>query len=218
MSTVPYSAFLDDVMPDVGGATSDVVLHAIQNSCIQFCEQTNFLWERQDPFLLEKDRPEYDLFAPAGAKVFKVLEVCTERYPLTPRNSQWLKNKYPNWSAWTGMPRYYNMPIETVVRVVPYPSASDSVDPTLDTLTVTVAYKPTRNSTLVDSRLYEEYLEVIAAGAKYRLMSSPAKPYSNVDYAALNFKIFWQGVAKAKRDVQGALSNALQRVTPNKAA
>ena len=219
MTTISYSAFLDDVMPDVGGASVDVVTHAIQNACIQFCEQTSFIWEIQDPLVPVAGTAVYDLYAPAQMRVMKVTEVWSPRmYSLTPRNAAWLRSKLPNWGDWTGVPRYYNMPTETQLRLVPYPAATDTVDPVQDALTVTVAYKPTRSSTAVDRRLYDEHLETIAAGAKYRLMSSPAKPYTNVELASLHFKTFWAGVGKARRDTNGALSNAQQRVTPLKAA
>ena len=219
MTTISYSAFLDDVIPDVGGVSVDVATHAIQNACIQFCEQTNFLQEIQDPLALVAGTSTFDLYAPAQMRVMKVLEVWSPRmYSLTPRNAAWLRSKYPNWGDWTGVPRYYNMPNETQIRLVPYPDASSTIDPTLDQITITVTYKPTRSSTAVDRRLYDEHLETIAAGAKYRLMSSPAKPYTNVDLASLHFKTFWAGVGKARRDVNAALSNAQQRVTPLKAA
>lgn len=62
-----------------------------------------------------------------------------------------------------------------------------------------VALKPTRSSSTIEDVIFEDYAEVIGHGAKFRLMSAPNKPYSDIAGAALSRTIFEEGMNTARQ-------------------
>jgi hypothetical protein len=46
-----------------------------------------------------------------------------------------------------------------------------------------VALKPTRTSTSIEDFIFEDYAETVYAGARFRLLVVPAKPYTNPELA-----------------------------------
>ena len=57
---------------------------------------------------------------------------------------------------------------------------------------------PTDDAEVVDTRLFSWYQDGVCAYAKYYLMSQPAKPWSNVEQAAFEFRRFNNRVSEAR--------------------
>jgi hypothetical protein len=69
-----YSAFLDYVMPDVPGCTTQLAEHEIRNACIEFCENSLILQRDHDPVTIVAGIVDYDLEPPTGTLVTRVMK------------------------------------------------------------------------------------------------------------------------------------------------
>ena len=83
---------------------------------------------------------------------------------------------------------------ERTYTVYPFPKETSA-----SALTMRVALKPTRASAMIDDVIFEDYAEVIGHGAKFRLMSSPAKPFTSDSGAAASKMFFDKGVNVARQ-------------------
>jgi len=77
-----------------------------------------------------------------------------------------------------------------------------------------IALKPTQAATSVNDDLHEDWVEPIVAGAKYRLLSMPNKPWMDLKAANHNFTLFRRGISEAKVKVNKGFSNRPSMVKP----
>lgn len=182
-----YEAFFPDVLPDVPGCPSDVAIRAIRHAVIEFCEKSLIYQVTQDPITLRENLTDYDLDAPNGYRVQKVMKVWfrgVELEPIAPDDmvlpdaySRSIGGYTPSKSTPTG---YTQKDFETV-SFLPIPNQTYT-----NAITMRVALVPLRDSTQIEDFLYEQWGESIASGAKARLMLNPGKPYTNQEAAAIN--------------------------------
>lgn len=181
MTTVAYSVFQLEILPQVPECPEVMVLNATRNSCVEFCTTTMY-WQAtvEDVTLLTSELPyALDSSAPSGAGVIQPLSIhLSTGQPLGPTTMDELDNKVYDWRNNTGTPQNYYQPNPTMLELYPHMAGTDTV-----TLTMRLAFIPLRDSTTVDKILYNYFLEEIAAGALTRLMAVPNKPWSNPDGA-----------------------------------
>lgn len=182
-----YEAFFPDVLPDVPGCPADVAIRAIRNTVIEFCEKSLIHQVTQDPITIRANLTDYDLDAPTGYRVHKVMKAWfqgAELSPVAPDDivtpdaySQSVGGYTPSKSQPTG----YTQKDSETVSFMPIPNQDYP-----KAITMRVALVPLRDSTKFDDFLYEQWGEYIACGAKARLMLTPGKPYTNQDAASVN--------------------------------
>lgn len=195
MAYIPYSNFLREVMPFVPGAPQTVIIDAIRNAAIDFCEQTE--WLQYYPAAQDgiANTPLYGVLPPTDTRLAKVKSVWWDLYLLRPRSSDELSLIYGiDWEQISGLPIYYTQPADaTQIQMVPAPQSTMA-----GAVTMLVALCPTRDSTTVDSDLYERWLEVICDGAKARLMATPQVSWSSMAAAEMYARKFRSGIGTAK--------------------
>jgi hypothetical protein len=195
-----YTAFLNDVMPDVPGCTVELATHAIKNSCIEFCEKTLILQRDHDPVTVVAGIVDYDFEPPAGQLVTRIMRAWYKTTELTPLAPDDVNRPEVYNRLFTGAnvdrldPGYILQKDERTFSLYPIP-----VSTVANALTMRVAYKPSRSSTTVEDVIYEDYSEAIAKGAKARLMMSPGKPYTNPQLAAAELELFRQAMNVARQ-------------------
>lgn len=206
-----YTAFLNDVMPDVPGCTLDIAKHAIKNACIEFCEKSLILQRDYDPVTVVAGVVDYDIEPPTGSLVTRIMRAwykTTELIALAPdaiENAEVYNRLFTGANTDRQDPKYILQKDERTYSLYPIP-----VSTVANALTMRVAYKPSRSSTTVDDVVYEDYSEAIAAGAKARLMMSPGKPYTNPQLAGAHMEIFRQAVNIARqRAIRGHMRTDL---------
>jgi hypothetical protein len=145
----------------------------------------------------------YPVTLPADTALAKALGAWLNDSPIEPISPDDLDTEFNNtefgwvgvnWRTDVNVPTRWYMPDDNTVGLLLAPSAGGS-------LRINAALKPTRTSTTFPSWIYEKYLEVIASGAKARLMSIPKKPYTDLDLARYHRRIFDDGIANAKSTV-----------------
>lgn len=195
-----YTAFLNDVMPDVPGCTLEIATHAIKNSCIEFCEKSLILQRDHDPLTVVAGIVDYDFEPPTGQLVTRIMRAWykgTELSPLAPddiQNSEVYNRLFRGANIDRQDPRYILQKDERTLSLYPIPAETVP-----NALTMRVAFKPSRTSTTVEDVIYEDYSEAIAAGAKARLMMSPGKPYTNPQLSGAQMEIFRQAINVARQ-------------------
>lgn len=206
-----YDTFFPDVLLDVPGCPPEVAIRAIRNTVIEFCEKTLINQVTQDPISLRAGLTDYDLDAPAGYRVQKVMRAWylgSELAPVAPDDIPSPDVYNPNIAGYTPSKSTisgYTQKDSESVSFMPIPNQDAP-----QSITMRVALVPLRDSTKFDDFLYEQWGEYIACGAKARLMLTPGKPYSNQNTAAYNQARFMSGLNEARqRAIRGNVRSDL---------
>jgi hypothetical protein len=209
MSIVTYDAFFPEVLPYLPNCPEVAAVNAIRNTCIEFCTKT---WYWQDDVDAQPGIvgvAEYDLDTPSGAKVVGVVDAWYDNNHLEPASEEAMREMFrsPDWRALTGTPRFFTFKVQGTMILTPIPDEFKQSG-----MTARVAYAPMRNSTGLFSEVYERYAEVIGVGARARLMSTPAQPYTNLTLVGPLKQWFDNEMSKVTAQVKQGLTRGPVRV------
>lgn len=195
-----YEDFFDEVLPYLPGCTTALAKLAIRNTIIDFCEGTLIIQRDHDPVTVLAGTIDYDFEPPTGYLVTRLMKAWykgKELQPVAPDeipSVQLYNASYPDAVKSVGDPQVITQKDERTYSLFPFPKDTAAL-----ALTMRVALKPTRSSTTVEDVIYEDYAEIIGYGAKYRLMSSPNKPYQDIAGAGLAKNLFDEGMNTARQ-------------------
>ena len=195
-----YEDFYDEVLPYVPGCTPALAKVAIRNAVIDFCEGSLILQRDHDPVTVLQNTIDYDFEPPTGYLVTKLMKAWykgVELQPVAPDevpSVQLYNARYPDAVKSVNDPQVITQKDERTYAIFPFPKETAAA-----ALTMRVALKPTRASTTIEDVIYEDYAEVMGHGAKYRLMSSPNKPYSDGNGAGASRAFFEEGINTARQ-------------------
>lgn len=195
-----FSDFLNDVMPDVPGCTTEIAQHAIKNTIIDFCEKSLILQRDHDPVSVAANVIDYDFDPPDNFLVIKIMRAWYKNKPLEPVSPDDIDKPevynqlFEGASVAGAEPNAILQKSERQFTIYPIPSEAAA-----NAITMRVALKPTRSSEEVDDVIYEDYSEIIAYGAKARLMMSPNKPYTNPQLAVSALGMYQSGLGVARQ-------------------
>jgi hypothetical protein len=195
-----YEYFYDEVLPYLPGCTPALAKVAIRNAVIDFCESSLIIQRDHDPVTVIASTINYDFEPPTGYLVVKIMRSWFKGVELTPTAPDELpaaliyNTYYPDAVITKADPTMITQKDERTYTLYPFPSTTEA-----SALTMRVALKPTRSSTTIEDVVYEDYAEIIGHGAKYRLMSSPSKPFTSPDGAAASKIFFDEGVNAARQ-------------------
>lgn len=189
--------FAPYVLPQVIGCPDPLLKQAVVMAAIEFCQQTLAWTEIQDPVQLVSGLADYDLEAPSSdAIVITVRDVWIGIRRLTAISMQQLPQTMPGWQTIeSSEPLYYNSAHDrSVIRLFPKPSSP----PIGSALIMRAAYMPTPNAATLPDFLGQRYMDVIASGAKSRLMTMPGVPWSNPALGTYYRQLFDAGIVDAR--------------------
>lgn len=186
--------FFEYILPEVIGCPDPTLRSAVRLAAIDFCRETLAWTEIQDPLALIDGEPNYDIDVPTGAFAYTVRDVWLGNRRLTPKTMAAMQDAMPQWAtASSNEPIYYNAAIERgQIRVFPTPANSTG------SLVIRTAYVPTIACTTLPDFLGQRHLDVIASGAKSRLMLIPGQPWSNPQQGAYYQTRFPDGVIASR--------------------
>jgi hypothetical protein len=193
------SNFYPYVLPEVPGCPEISVDVALRSSLIEFCEKSLVIQRDHDPLTVVAGVVDYDFEPPTGSLVIKVMKAwykSEELIPLAPdevEDAELYNRSFSDANTAGSQPRYILQKDERTFSLYPIPDANVA-----NGLTMRVAYKPSRTASSFEDVLFEDYAEVIAAGAKARLMMSPGKTYTNPQLAVAMMDMFGRGVNTAR--------------------
>lgn len=204
-----FEEFLPDVLPYVPNAPEFAAISAVRDACIEFCQKT-WRWQvdlKVMPLSAEKNK--YNLSAPPDTRIVGIVSAYYKDVLLIPKGQDELARLFraTNWQTLEGEPRYYTQRTKGQIQVVPIPTMNDA-----DGLYVRVALAPTRDSTSVESEIYELYSDAIAHGARAILYKTPGQPYFDRVSAKDVSADFRQAISEAKIEVNKGLTRTSNRV------
>lgn len=215
-----YDQVLPEVNPHVGGAPEPLVINAIRNSVIEFCERSWAYFGETTPRALIANQQDYTISAdvPAGTAIAQIMYGYFNGKPIDPiakddaikQDSNWRNRKGPQPT------KYIATDSGLKVTLIPVPSAAVAAvivgaNLVSNGITFTVALKPTRASTAFPDHLFEKYLEEIGHGATARVLAIPHKAWSNANLALFHRSAFVDGCAAARQDSSKSWTRASLR-------
>lgn len=212
--SVSYEKFFPEIMPFFPAIPELVITNAVRNACIEFCDRTDWLVYTPVAYDVIAYQSEYDLTldVPTDTTVARVQSAWCNTLQLVPKTEDELRQIYNlDWRAQVGRPAFFTQYEPTTMIVVPMPTLAVSQG-----ISVSLIVRPTRDSTTVDSSLYERWLDVIAAGAKSRLYEIPGIASENPQLAAQAKALFSMGCDKAITERTRGLTRRSMRVRPPK--
>ena len=199
-----WSAYLPEVLPALHGVSDVMAENAIRNAAIELCEKS-WIWkyDMASDTSLVAAQASYVLVPPTGSVIHAIPamgyfpEGETETVPVTgPVSEDELDKLRPGWreeasSGTTNTVSFFTLEKNTI-RVIPKP-----VENQASALRISLILKPTRTSDDGADLLYDDWLEAIAHGAKWKLMVLPGKDWSNPELAEYHRREFRKGCTAA---------------------
>lgn len=195
-----YDQFLDGVMPYVPSCPLEMAVHAIRETVVDLCERSLLIQRDHDPVDVIANTVDYDFDAPTGYKVAKIMRAWYKDQELIPTapddiNDPSLYNQQlAGVTISKDAPKIIIQKDDATFSVLPVPK-----DTLRGAITMRVALKPLRSSTSIEDFVFEDYAETVYAGARFRLLTVPAKPYTNPDLAMVNQNMYVAGVNAARQ-------------------
>jgi hypothetical protein len=198
----PWTEFLDYVAPDMPNCPNPMMVHQIRQAGIEFCRATR-RWQVDATITVAPGDTDKTIAVPAETVIVDVLELRDAEREILPKTRPWLiQNLGPAWESLSGEIDYYTVSLNKTVRLVRTPTVSG-------TLQARIAVAPLRSNTAgVEDWFFEQYVENIAIGARARLFSMSAKPWSNPKRAEEEY-FLWQTLI-GQADGQAAQDDTME--------
>ena len=209
------SVFFPYVLPYVMGCPKATVRRALVDAAIEFCETTQLVQQTLDVADTEQGNVECALFPPRYQAVAMPLKVWFKGNLLSPAADAHVQavqtyNAEPvGVEITTGDPREYFALGANKLGLYPVPESTEA-----GTITVRAALKPTRSATQLEDVLFEDWAEVIAAGALMRLHQTAGQPWSDAVQAVARERAFRVGMNRARIEASRGRTRGELRVTP----
>ena len=209
MATSAWSDWDDDVLPELPGVQQAMARHHVKLAAIEFCRRSWAWIIDQGPIPVSANVAEYDWNRPANTDVARVIVAWLEGRRVESLTRKELSARFGDYKNLSGSPEYYLQDSPNKLILVPKPNSTIMAG-----VTAVTALQPKRAATGLETTIRERWGDVIAAGAKYRLMRMPKKPWTDKDIAAVYRQEFEDGIAQAKLEVTRSFSGARMRVRP----
>lgn len=206
---IAYESLLPDIIPMVPGCPDTLIETNIRAAVIELCEKSGIYQAELDPVTTVANIYEYDLEAPSGTAVHKIMWAVHDGNDLEPVSTNLLEQRLPNWrdSANAGTPEYYVKQSQSLFWLVPVPQATMASSTVLR-----VQLKPTHTSTTCDNDVMNDYRDTIVNGALFRLLRLPSKDWTDYTGAQVYGSLFAEGIQAAERRARHADSGVARKV------
>lgn len=171
-----WADFYDYLLPDVPGCPLGMADLQLRLAAREFCDKTLVWVEWLDDVTTVADVLEYDFDLTPQQEVIQLQRATIDDKHLPVLSERDIPS---NWRVSASMDRSIFTLDKKVFYVVPAQSAGLAV-------ATQCALKPSQAAIGVEDFIYEQYADVIAAGAKAKLMLSPKKPYTDGTLAAFH--------------------------------
>jgi len=195
MAIVPYTQWLPYVQVNVPDCPKALIVEAIRQKVIEFCQRSLFLRQELDSFYTVADDNEYDLSPPVDTTIAQLLMLKVNKRELEPKTQDDME--------------YFFLKNTNTAILVPKPIGVYPVR-------ILVALKPTQAAQGVDEIIFEEYKDAIKHGALAYLMLMAEKTWSNPNMSAFYQSQFDAAIQESKmRAEQGYAHRKTFSAKPN---
>jgi hypothetical protein len=193
------------VRPDVSGCPDVILLDAILTAGIQFCKRTKIIKETLS-ITTVIGQTGYSLNVASGTEPDEILSVRRDEHDYLNASSFKEFDDY-GLNILTGTPRYFYMSGGDTLQIGKIPDF-------VETLSVTVRTRPSRDATALPDEIADRYMNEIASGAKSILMLMKDKAWSDLDMAGVHRGLFEDAINQTNlRDAKGSARKPI-RVKP----
>ena len=204
---ISYETLLPEILPMVYGCPDTLIENSIRSAVIELCEKASVYQAELDPLTTVGGIFEYDLEAPSGTSVQKILWVSHLGKDVEPITSTLLEQRIPKWREGNGVPEYYVQQGAALFWLAPVPTVT-----TVSSTILRAVLKPTHSSTACDNDVMNDYRDTIVNGALFRLLRIPNKEWTDLTGAQVYGSLFNQGVTDAERKARGANTGVARTV------
>lgn len=209
MATTLFTAFLPEVAPFVADCPQVILVNAIRNAAIEFCERT-LIWQSNIGAMdLVAGTGEYTISVPTDTTLVEIMSAWYNNRLLIPKDQDGLTRifRLDDWRSVEGAPRYFTRTSSSIMQLVPRPTENET-----DVVGVRAALAPTRIATGVDSEVYEDYLMVIAVGARAYLHGMHGQTFYDPGMAMELRRQFMAGIGHARIKVNKGQTRSAPRI------
>lgn len=206
--TVSFNEFLPEVMQFCPDVPEHIAFNAVRNTCIEFCEKTRY-WQYSVPAIsVVEGQNSYLVQTPADTKMVGIVSAYYDTNLLIPQGPDTLASIYRmgDWQQIEGTPQYITQITKPEVILVPTPYQDKA-----SALHLRVSLAPLRDAAEIDSQIYEQFLDVIANGARSILYGTPGQPYFDRTSAKDCERVFRTGISNARIAVDKGMTRASTR-------
>lgn len=205
------------VLPFAHGIPDPTADQYIRDACIEFAESTGILITTDTQDAVE-DQAAYSLSPPAQSELVTVLGVYYGPSQLASVASDNVNHGAAMRAALDmsveptkGIPLgyYQTSPSDTDIYLWPVPSETVAAN-----VAIRACWKPLRNATIVDDKLFQDYAPDIANGALSKLLLIPGQPFSNPQLATERRIMFRSAIQNARSSGRKGNVRSSLRVSP----
>tara|TARA_R110002012_G_scaffold214683_2_gene385764 strand:+ start:2442 stop:3125 length:684 start_codon:yes stop_codon:yes gene_type:complete len=193
-----FDGLVKEILPYVPGCPDTLVLNTLRAATIDLCEKSKAYVFDLDPISTVSGVYEYDFDQPTATEVHQVLWMTyngNDLDPITPRS---LELNFPDWRDRSSIPQVYLQKNPNTFCVIPVPNATLS-----NGLMLSVALKPTRTASSIDTTFSNQYRDGIVYGTLHRLLRIPNRDWSDINSANNYFTLFSEEVRQAELKGRG---------------
>lgn len=171
--TTALSKFVPKVAIEVPMCPRPVIIEAIRQACIQFCELSNAWKEWLDPISVNTTERAIEVEHPDGARIIKVLAAKFDDEDIDFILPSKANADYPGWDVdLSGTPEAVFLRTRDEARLCPHPDAAGE-------LVLECTLRPTEEAISIADFIWFDHAQTIAAGAKAYLMAQVGQPWTN---------------------------------------
>ena len=198
---ISYEALIPEIAPHLYGCPDMLIENSIRAAVIELCEKAHVYQTELDPLTTVSGIYEYDLEAPSGTSVHKVLWISHYGKDLEPVTSALLEQRLPNWreTDQAGVHSYFIKQSSSVVWLAPTPSTTSAASTIIRAI-----LKPTHTSKSCDNDVMNDYRDAIVNGALFRLLRIPNRDWTDFKHSQLYGNLFSQALVEAGRRSRNA--------------
>lgn len=173
----PFSTLYDDVLPEIPGAQLSLVDQKIREAGIDLCKQALVWRETLDGIGIGAGLLSYPLDPPTQAIFWRPYRVALDARPLSAMAPGDIDLLHPDWRTKGATPLYYFVEPDDTLCIAPLPAAGGVME-------VDAALAPSNAATGLPSLLFTYHRQLIAKGAKAKLMLMGKKSWTDRELGA----------------------------------
>lgn len=208
----PWDDYLSEVLPDVKGCPKGYAIEAVRDAAIRLCDKSKIWRQTLDSLNSVVGIPDYKLDLPSDSEIILIRWVKYNGTTILPKTEDELdsenKNfRVDNWRDATGEPYHYFLDEQDNIYLYPIPDTAIA-----NSIIVGVTLKPKIDSFEGPDYLYYKWRNVIACGAKAKLMSMRTRSWYAPAEAAKESIDFSNGISEARIRANKSGTQTSQRI------
>ena len=189
-----WADFYPDMMPHLPECPVEIISHELKRAAQTFFDRTR-AWRITENAVAVAGGTETVSAAPSdsGQELVRVEQAWFDGKVLDPFTAEGVLRDFgEDWMEQTGVPIAYIQDTPGEIRLFPIPESAATVG-----IILRISVRPNESSTGIPDEFYAKYRDVIASGAKSRLMLYPKKAWTDFELGRVMAEAFSTGVNTA---------------------